>query len=137
MPQQQEALYSIPNRFRQIENLHIVFWLIKDLSWAMLWKPLGLIMIFPTMIAGLLITWQTRKIKSELLHNLAVVLWITANAYWMLVEFFSTNDNLRFYTIIPFSLGLLIIGYYYIIVKPKEKQTIVAENSNVVVLAPK
>ncbi len=103
----------------------------------MLWKPLGLIMIFPTMIAALLITWQTRNIKSELLHNLAVVLWITANAYWMLVEFFSTNDSLRFYTIIPFSLGLLIIGYYYIVVKPREKQTIIAENSNVVVLAPK
>lgn len=133
----QEQLYSIPAKYRKTENLHIVFWLIKDLSWAMLWRPLGLVMIVPTVYAAILITWQTRHIKSELLHNLAVVFWITANAYWMLVEFFSTNDLLRFYTIIPFSIGLAIITYYYLVVKPKEKQTIVAENTNVVVLAPK
>lgn len=88
----------------------------------MLWKPLGLIMIIPTIGAALLITWQTRAIKSELLHNLAVDFWIIANAYWMLTEFYSKNDSLRFYTIIPFSIGLVIIGYYYIFIKPKEKK---------------
>ena len=50
-----EDLYQIPARYRKIENLHIVFWLIKDLSWAMLWRPLGLIMIIPTIGAALLI----------------------------------------------------------------------------------
>lgn len=121
MPQQEE-MYAIPNRFRRIENLHILFWLLKDLSWAMLWKPLGLLMIVPTIGAALLITWQTRHIKSEFLHNLAVDFWILANAYWMITEFYSNNDSLRFYTIIPFSIGLLIISYYYIVVKPKEKK---------------
>ncbi len=121
MPQQEE-MYTIPNRFRKTENLHILFWLLKDLSWAMLWKPLGLLMIVPTIGAALLITWQTRHIKSELLHNLAVDFWILANAYWMITEFYSDNDSLRFYTIIPFSIGLLIISYYYIVVKPKEKK---------------
>ncbi len=133
----QETLYSIPARFRRIENLHIVFWLLKDLSWAMLWKPLGLVMIVPTIAAAVIITWQTRHIKSELLHNLAVVLWILANAYWMMVEFFSTNDALRFYTIIPFSAGLIIIGYYYLVVRPKEKHTVIAADAHSVVLAPK
>lgn len=119
---QHQQLYSIPLKFRKIENLHIVFWLVKDLSWAMLWRPLGLIMIVPTIGAALLITWQTRHIKSELLHNLAVVFWIIANAFWMIVEFFSTNDSLRFYTFIPFTIGIVIISYYYAIVAPKEKQ---------------
>ncbi len=119
---QQEEMYAIPSRFRKIENLHILFWLLKDLSWAMLWKPLGLLMIVPTIGAALLITWQTRHIKSEFLHNLAVDFWILANAYWMITEFYSDNDSLRFYTIIPFSIGLLIISYYYIVVKPKEKK---------------
>ncbi len=119
---QQEELYAIPSRFRKIENLHILFWLLKDLSWAMLWKPLGLLMIVPTIGAALLITWQTRHIKSEFLHNLAVDFWILANAYWMITEFYSNNDSLRFYTIIPFSIGLLVISYYYIVVKPKEKK---------------
>jgi len=119
---QQEEMYSIPSKFRKIENLHIVFWLLKDIAWAMLWKPLGLIMIVPTIGAALLITWQTRHIKSELLHNLAVVFWIIATGYWMITEFFSTNDNLRYYTLIPFTIGLIIISYYYFVVKPKEKR---------------
>ena len=122
-------VYTIPASFRKIENLHILFWLLKDLSWAMLWKPLGLIMIVPTMAAALLITWQTRDIKSEFLHNLAVIFWISANAYWMLVEFFSNNDSLRFYTIIPFSIGLVIILYYYLFVSPKERKILLQKNS--------
>ena len=113
MPQQEE-LYQIPLRYRKIENLHIVFWLIKDLCWVMLWKPLGLIMIVPTIGASLLITWQTRAIKSELLHNVAVVFWITANAYWMLAEFYAKNQDLRYYAVIPFTLGIITIGYYYL-----------------------
>ena len=107
-------MYQIPARFRRIENLHIVFWLLKDLCWVMLWRPLGIAMIVPTMGAALLITWQTRNIKSELLHNLAVVFWITANAYWMITEFFSDDDSLRYYAVIPFSLGIIVIAYYYI-----------------------
>jgi prepilin signal peptidase PulO-like enzyme (type II secretory pathway) len=109
-----EEMYQIPARFRRTENLHIVFWLLKDLCWVMLWRPLGLVMIVPTIGAALLITWQTRHIKSELLHNLAVVFWIFANAYWMITEFFSNDDNLRYYAVIPFSLGILVIAYYYI-----------------------
>lgn len=121
---EKEELYSIPARYRKIENLHIVFWLIKDLCWAMLWKPLGLIMIVPTIAAALLITWQTRHIKAELLHNIAVVFWIFANAYWMIAEFFSDNDGLRYYAAIPFSLGIIVIAYYYIGLKlPKKKQS--------------
>jgi len=107
-------MYTIPARFRKIENLHIVFWLLKDLCWVMLWKPLGLIMIVPTVGAALLITWQTRDIKSELLHNLAVVFWILANAYWMITEFFYTDDSLRYYAVIPFTLGIVVIAYYYL-----------------------
>ena len=108
-----EKLYTIPERFRRTENLHIVFWLLKDLCWVMLWKPLGLAMIVPTVGAALLITWQTRHIKSELLHNLAVVFWIFANAYWMITEFFFANDSLRYYAVIPFSCGIIVIFYYY------------------------
>jgi hypothetical protein len=111
--QQNEELYSIPARYRKIENLHIVFWLLKDLCWVMLWKPLGLLMIIPTISAAVLITWQTRQIRSELLHNVAVVLWIMANAYWMITEFFFSDDSLRYYAVIPFVLGLIAICYYY------------------------
>lgn len=42
------ATYSIPVAYRKMENLHIVFWLFKDIAWCMIWKPLGIAMIFPT-----------------------------------------------------------------------------------------
>lgn len=119
-------MYSIPQRFRMIENLHIVFWLIKDLSWAMLWKPLGIIMIIPTISAALLITWQTRNIKAELFHNIAVDCWICANAYWMIVEFQDLPDKFRYFTAIPFSIGIGFIAYYYIVILPEERRKLIA-----------
>ncbi|WP_430898199.1 MULTISPECIES: hypothetical protein [unclassified Paraflavitalea] len=119
----QTKMYAIPDRFRKIENLHIVFWLLKDLGWAMLWRPLGIAMIVPTMAVAILITWQTRKIKAELFHNLAIVSWISANAYWMISEFFKWPDETRYYAAIPFSIGILFIGIYYFVILPNEKKT--------------
>ncbi|GAO44818.1 hypothetical protein [Flavihumibacter petaseus] len=114
-------LYSIPAKYRKIENLHIVFWLIKDMCWAMLWKPLGLVMIVPTVSVAVLITWQTRKLKAELYHNLAVLFWIIANCYWMVTEFLALPDETRYYAAVPFSIGIVIIAAYYIRVLPAEK----------------
>lgn len=117
------ALYSIPERFRKIENLHIVFWLIKDISWAMLWKPIGVIMLAPTLVLAIMITIQTRHLLSELFHNLAVVFWITANGYWMIVEFFWPKlDHLRYFASIPFTIGILFIAIYYLVVLPAQKR---------------
>lgn len=116
-------MYSIPDRFRRIENMHIVFWLIKDISWAMLWKPIGLLMFIPTISVAMLITWQTRKLKSEWYHNMAILFWISANGYWMIVEFFwPAIETLRYYAAIPFSIGILFIGVYYFMVLPLEKK---------------
>ena len=115
-------MYSIPERFRRIENLHIVFWLVKDLSWAMLWKPLGMFMILPTIGAALMITWQTRNIKAELFHNLAVDCWICANAYWMIAEFYDKPESYRLFTAIPFAFGLFFIAAYYLVILPGERR---------------
>ena len=103
--------------------MHIVFWLIKDISWAMLWKPIGLLMFIPTISVAMLITWQTRKLKSEWYHNMAILFWISANGYWMIVEFFwPAIETLRYYAAIPFSIGILFIGVYYFIILPREKK---------------
>ena len=66
--------YVIPARYRRMENMHIVFWLFKDISWCMIWKELGIAMIFPTLIVSIIIAWRTRSMKSELAHNLAITL---------------------------------------------------------------
>ncbi|HSF46211.1 MAG TPA: hypothetical protein VLA58_09375 [Chitinophagaceae bacterium] len=116
-----EKVYYIPARFRRIENMHILFWLIKDACWAVNFKYMALFMIIPTMAVAILITWQTRYIISEFLHNLAVILWITANCTWMVGEFFGWDENLigpyglRQFSLIPFILGLMVLFYYYFV----------------------
>jgi hypothetical protein len=89
------TLYTIPSRYRRMENLHIVFWLFKDISWCMSWRVLGVAMIIPTLAVAIYISYRTRKIKSELAHNLAVTFWISANSYWMISEFFGFDDLIQ------------------------------------------
>ena len=120
-------MYVIPASYRRMENLHIVFWLLKDISWCMIWKTLGLLMIVPTLSVAIFIAWRTRDIKSEFAHNLAIVFWITANSYWMISEFFGFDDVHiisqfagKHIAIIPFGIGILILSHYYLIVRPKE-----------------
>ncbi len=121
-------VYTIPIRYRKMENLHIVFWLFKDISWCMVWKPLGIGMIVPTLAIAIIIAIRTRHYVSELCHNLAIVVWISANSYWMISEFLHFDTNILFgeYTfkhlaIIPFVMGILILGYYYLWWKPRNK----------------
>ena len=124
-------VYSITLRYRKMENLHIVFWLFKDISWCMIWKPLGVAMIFPTLIIAIIITLRTRQFMSEVCHNLAIVFWISANSYWMISEFLHFDGQSLFgeYTfkhlaIIPFILGILVLGYYYLLWKPMHKDAV-------------
>jgi hypothetical protein len=100
-------------KFRHFENFHIVLWLVKDLSWCMLSKTLGVVMITPTLLLAIYITWVHRKEKVELLHNLAIVLWICANSVWMIGEFYY-DDQTRKFALVFFFAGLLTAAYYYI-----------------------
>ena len=66
-------------------------------------------------------------IKSELAHNLAIVFWISANAYWMISEFFDFDEMMvwreftgKHLALIPFFTGALILLYYYAVQRPKE-----------------
>ena len=55
---------------------------------------------------------------SELMHNLAVVFWITANCTWMIGEFYKWDEGvygLRHIALIPFSIGLLLLAAYYLL----------------------
>jgi len=110
-----------------MENMHVVFWLLKDIGWCMIWKPLGITMIVPTLSVAIWISWKNRESKSELAHNLAIVFWITANAYWMISEFigFDSMKVWGSYTgkhiaLIPFFTGAMILLYYYLIQRPRE-----------------
>ncbi|MDB5230971.1 MAG: hypothetical protein JWN76_1776 [Chitinophagaceae bacterium] len=126
----QEAVYSIPISYRKMENLHIVFWLFKDISWCLIFKPLGIAMIFPTLIIAIIIAWRTRHFVSELCHNVAITVWILANSYWMISEFLHFDAEIiygdityKHLAIIPFGAGVVILAYYYLYWKPRNKHT--------------
>jgi hypothetical protein len=65
---------------------------------------------------------------SELCHNIAIVVWIAANSYWMISEFLHFDTKVIFgdYTykhlaIIPFLTGLFFLLFYYVWWKPRHK----------------
>jgi hypothetical protein len=91
------------------------------------WKTLGIVMIFPTLILSIIILWRTRQLTSEWAHNLAVTFWISANAYWMVSEFFGFDTVVvwqgitgKHLAMIPFSVGVLILAWYYLFKRTKE-----------------
>lgn len=127
MNKSKEKEYVIPARFRRMENMHIVFWLVKDISWCMIWRELGLAMFAPTLVIAIIISWQNRKVKAELAHNLAITFWICANGYWMISEFFHFDAIIiwreftgKHMSLIPFITGALILLYYYAVQRPRE-----------------
>jgi hypothetical protein len=100
------------NDTRKIENLHVTLWLLKDVSWVSDWKLLGLFMIIPTLVVALKICWDTRHQTADLVHNLAVALWICANTTWMIGEFYY-NDGTRDLAKVFFYSGMAVITSYY------------------------
>ncbi len=123
-------LYSIPARLRKMENLHIVFWLCKDMSWCLSFRTLGILFIIPTIAVAIRITHLNRHIKSELMHNMAVIFWIAANSTWMICEFFGWDEKPivgsiegRYLAMIPFTIGALFLIFYYLFIKPREMKT--------------
>jgi hypothetical protein len=127
MNQPNESLYSVPSRLRRMENMHVAFWLLKDISWCMIWKPLGMAMIVPTLSVAIWIAHKNRHLKIELAHNLAIIFWITANSYWMISEFLGFDEMVvwreftgKHLALIPFVAGALILLYYYAVQRPRE-----------------
>jgi hypothetical protein len=103
---------------RRFENAHIALWLVKDTCWMMGIHLLGTIMVVPTVFMAVFITIKTKK-TPEFLLNLAVLCWITANSYWMVIEFFF-HDAGKIWALLPFSAGLLFVAaYYFLILRQK------------------
>lgn len=105
-----------------VENGHIFLWLIKDACWALVWKPGGLFMIFPTLSVAFYILWQSRHNRSELFHNLAICLWITANSVWMTTEFFNIDKEYKKYAVVFFVAGIIVLLVYYLFYFRKDRR---------------
>jgi hypothetical protein len=99
------------NRVKNYENIHIVFWLIKDTCWMLELRWLGAIVMLPTLFVAIYIIFKTFHTK-EVYINAAIFFWILANSFWMMMEFFN-NDQHKNYAIIPFSLGFAFVSVFY------------------------
>jgi hypothetical protein len=99
------------DKIRKYESLHLIFWLIKDTCWMLELRWLGTVIMFPTLFLAIYIIYKTKDSK-DLYLNVAVFFWITANSFWMMMEFFNENHYKNFASI-PFALGFLFVGIFY------------------------
>jgi hypothetical protein len=100
-------------KYRKVENIHVFLWLVKDALWASHFTISALVMIAPTISAAIWLLYKNRKIYVELVHNLAILFWISANALWMISEFFNEEDVLKPFIISLFVIGITILALYY------------------------
>jgi hypothetical protein len=96
-----------------LEYAHVFLWLVKDMCWVQDWTILGSAMVVPTVSVAYIITWHQRHKTSNLVHNLAISLWITSNSLWMLAEFFGLEELLKPWASVGFGLGLSLLAGFY------------------------
>ena len=76
------------------------------------WKVIGISMIIPTLALAVYLVIKTFH-HNELFINAAVLCWIMANSYWMVVEFYFNETYIHF-AAIPFILGFVFVAIYYL-----------------------
>lgn len=97
---------------KKLENLHVGLWLLKDASWCEEWIKVGMMVALPTVVLAIKIAYERRRDAEDLVHNIAICLWLCANVIWMIGEFFF-DDGTRAISRVFFFAGLaLLIGFY-------------------------
>ena len=99
------------SQIKKQENIHILFWLVKDFCWSLEIKWLALFMILPTVSLAIIIFCNSRNIHSDAFHNFAVCFWILANSVWMIGEFIEVDFRMLAATL--FFVGLTTLIFYY------------------------
>lgn len=105
---------------RQLDNFHILTWLIKDICWVKEYKPGGMFMIVPTIGIAFLMAWKTRRYKARFYSNFSVFCWMCADSVWMMDDFYELNASAV--TVGFFITGILSMAYYYAFVGSGNKR---------------
>lgn len=100
---------NLLSRFH-LENFHVLLWLIKDACWMLNFKTMGLLMVVPTLSFAFYFVLKSSKDLFQRISSMAVFCWITANAWWMVSEFYF--EDLKQFALLPFSVGLGLMIYY-------------------------
>ena len=71
--------------WREYENIHILFWLGKDVAWINLIPSMWVIFLVPTFgIAWdmVFVTFWKKHLMIDHAHNVTILIWVMANAIW-------------------------------------------------------
>lgn len=105
---------------RYVENIHLYFWMLKDLAWSLDYRDFG--MVFGT-IAILwlgMLYWNAIKAKSteEIYFLIPTSLWLIGNYLWMTGELVNSDDDyLRPKGSYCMIAGMCLTIFYHIFVK--------------------
>ncbi|TAF74468.1 MAG: hypothetical protein EAZ53_08780 [Bacteroidetes bacterium] len=104
------------NKFspKQLDNFHIVLWLMKDIFWVREEQFWGVLMIMPTVGVAMILTIQSIRQKQGFYSNFAILCWMVADSTWMADEFFVLN--IEWLTLGLFALGIASMIYYYVVI---------------------
>lgn len=72
-----------------IQELHVISWLLKDMFWCLKLNMLATIMVAPT---AFLTIYLLIKEKDKRLLNLTLFSWVFMNITWMLHEIYGTPE---------------------------------------------
>jgi hypothetical protein len=122
---------------RGSENIHIYFWICKDLGWILNNKVLGMTFGTITLLWVLVLTYHAicKKNYEDLYFILSMFLWLGANYIWMLGNLIYDTDVFRFGASCIMMCGIVTIAFYFCFLKnktifqPKQSQ-IESYNSN-------
>jgi hypothetical protein len=93
-----------------LENIHVLLWLIKDACWMLNFKTMGLMMVVPTLTVAFYFVLKSSKDLFQRISSMAVFCWISANAWWMISEFYF--EDLKLFALLPFTIGFSLMLYY-------------------------
>lgn len=78
---------KILKNIRNIHEIHITSWLIKDIFWTLKLTWLATIMVVPTLVLALFILLTEKEHRDG---NLIMFFWLGMNIFWMLHELQNT-----------------------------------------------
>jgi len=117
--QSEKVTWRFPFYFqswKEYENIHSLFWLLKDTGWNW-WVPSMVVIFFvPTFLLSIDFVWITlwdRKMLVDHAHYLAQLVWLCSASAWAAGEFFLTPNHDDPIGLLNFSLEARITSRWY------------------------
>ncbi len=106
---------------RGCENVHIYFWILKDIGWIFNNKITGVFFGTCALIWLIILAYNYNKQKDyeEIYFLLPTFLWLFANYLWMFGNLIYDTDVFRFGSSCIMMFGLILIIYYFAFLKKK------------------